>query len=361
MKFIDGINQLALEVKKKKDEEDNEAILKASLNFAKIEVGKSYFWKELKRDAELIVTPNYTSGLVSYTQNSRTVTGSGTVWTASMAGRYFKAANMSYWYRIAMVDASAQVLYLESAVIESSASSQTYQIWKRYYRVNSDIRLVLPDTTRNNLPLPFEVDGYDLTLTPYVNGTISATANSQTITGTSTAFFGNVYPGDLITIESDTYRIRSVDSDTQLTLTNKVVTAWNGKYSIESDTPYQADMSYTPSVYANYPYQLDGAFAPTQNTLTRYYYLRMLYPMVNDDDTTELSVKFDRCIMDFAKAEFKRLSDSPNWEKEFLIAQARLEKLKQDASLIFYPYQTFHPQVYAGNGRGAYRTKIVTR
>jgi len=347
MLFKEAQDQLGLEVKKDGGDSDISTKLKSSLNFAKIEVGKSFNWKELRRESELVIIPNYTTGTVSYTQDSRIVTGSGTNWTSAMVGRFFQAANTSYWYRIASV-ASATQLTLESPIIEASASGQTYEIWKKYYRVNSDIRVVLPDETKKDLPIPFTIEGYDPAATGYSTGIVIATKDSAILNGTGTAFLDNVFPGDLITIQAASYRVKAVDSDTQITMVNKATADFVGEYEISSESPYQAEFKGA-----------HGGATASEKVLTRYYYLRQLFHMVNDADSTELSVKFDRCILDFAKAEYRRLSDSPSWEKDYQIAQLRLEKLKMDSSLVWYPYRTFPPLVQQGMGRGDNRTIIT--
>lgn len=56
------------------------------------------------RDTNLIFD-DYTTGTVTFTNNSTTVTGVGTAWTAAMQGRYIVPANSDlfptgYWYRI---------------------------------------------------------------------------------------------------------------------------------------------------------------------------------------------------------------------------------------------------------------------
>ncbi len=67
---------------------------------------------------------DYTTGTVSVTQGETTVTGSGTAFTASMIGRWFKLDANGFWYRIADY-VSATELTLETAydgVTESGAS-----------------------------------------------------------------------------------------------------------------------------------------------------------------------------------------------------------------------------------------------
>jgi hypothetical protein len=70
---------------------------------------------------------DYTTGTVTVTENSTTVTGSGTSWTSAMDGRWFHVTNTDNWYRIATVN-NATSLDLETYYEEDSASTQTYTI-----------------------------------------------------------------------------------------------------------------------------------------------------------------------------------------------------------------------------------------
>lgn len=70
---------------------------------------------------------DYTTGTVTVTANSASVTGSITVWTSAMIGRYFQTTNDGNWYRIATVP-SATSLTLESVFEGSTASGEAYTI-----------------------------------------------------------------------------------------------------------------------------------------------------------------------------------------------------------------------------------------
>jgi len=88
---------------------------------------------------EINTTPSYTTGTVSVTQDSTTVTGSETSWTSSMVGRYIKIADDDEYYEISSVDSSTQIT-LTSAYIGSTASGQSYTIYKIFYPLASDFK-----------------------------------------------------------------------------------------------------------------------------------------------------------------------------------------------------------------------------
>lgn len=69
---------------------------------------------------------DYTAGTVTVTNNSTTVTGASTVWTALMVGRWFTAIQDGYWYRI--TGASATSLTLEEAYQGTTGSALTYNL-----------------------------------------------------------------------------------------------------------------------------------------------------------------------------------------------------------------------------------------
>ena len=103
---------------------------------------------------------DYTTGTVTTTLNSATLTGSGTTFTAAMVGRSFKVADPNgdgMWYKIAAyVDATT--LTLENTYAGATAASLTYSIGElpdipeefheslvdyalfRYYRMRRDLR-----------------------------------------------------------------------------------------------------------------------------------------------------------------------------------------------------------------------------
>ena len=81
------------------------------------------------RDRNLTVA-DYTTGTVTVTQNSATITGSGTTFTANMVGRWFQVTTNtldSYWYRISAYT-SATVITLESVYEGASGSGLSYKI-----------------------------------------------------------------------------------------------------------------------------------------------------------------------------------------------------------------------------------------
>lgn len=81
------------------------------------------------RDRNLTVA-DYITGTVTVTQNSATITGSSTTFTANMVGRWFQVTTNtldSYWYRITSFT-STTVIVLESVYEGASGSGLSYKI-----------------------------------------------------------------------------------------------------------------------------------------------------------------------------------------------------------------------------------------
>lgn len=78
------------------------------------------------RDRSL-TTADYTTGTCSVTNNSQTVTGSGTTWTSAMVGRWFKFNTNGYWYRVSAFTSTTEIT-LESVYEGPTAAGGTYLI-----------------------------------------------------------------------------------------------------------------------------------------------------------------------------------------------------------------------------------------
>ena len=115
---------------------------RVNLSYKEIGNNTDVIWPYLKRTRDLLTAANYTTGTVTITQDSRTIRLSGGTWTDSMVGRYFKPQGSGNWYRI-IAFVSASELTLEQPIIESSASGQTYTIWKRFYYFPSEVNFVI--------------------------------------------------------------------------------------------------------------------------------------------------------------------------------------------------------------------------
>lgn len=343
MKFGKAEVQLSLEIGVTLQAEKSDLKLRSALNFAKIHIGKYERWRHLVvSNHEMTVVPDYDTGTASIINGSRTVTlGSGAAPTSAFKGRFFSHQKGSFPYEIRSV--SGQNLILKTPIAEDSASGLTYVVQKVYYRLPSDVRLILPDQTQWNKPTIIEVAGYDEYVTDYSVGQITLTKGSKTATFTvGTAMFDNAFSGDILEIQSWDYRVRTVISDTEITMVNRAMDNYSGKYILKSETPYKG--------------KLVGVGKSDDEFIVRFDYIRSLYPMVSDDDDTELPVEFDRAILDWAKGEYKRMPpETADWVNDMNIAQRQLQKLAVDTTLTVQSAELFQPAIPAGMGRGGVR------
>lgn len=103
-----------------------------------IDAGQAYLWPtpsvstntiafNIKIMPKDLTNADYTTGTVSVTNGSPTVTGSGTTFTAAMVGRYLQLTADGYWYKI-LSYTSATVITLEKNYGGSTATGASYTI-----------------------------------------------------------------------------------------------------------------------------------------------------------------------------------------------------------------------------------------
>lgn len=346
MLFSQAQKKLASEVTKTAADTETSDKIKNALNFGKSEVMKYSLWRHLEvPNNELVTVPQYTTGTATVVTDSRTVTISGGTVSAGFQGRFFITEKSTVQYEIISVSTSLNQLTLKTPIIEDSGT-YTFTVWKKYYRVPSDVRIILPDDGTDGMPTPLEVHGYD-DYSSDLTIAVTVTDGSNVLTGSG--FIDNVFPGDMIIIQDKVYRVRQVQSDSQIKMVNISDSNYSGNATFKSETPYKALIKGYSSVA--------GGFVlsdPTLTTIIPYSYIRTLFDMVNDNDDTELPHYFDRVILDFAKAEFGRMTNSPGWQTDLTVAQLRLEKLELNKELVWQSRQTFSHYIPYGMGRGRY-------
>ena len=344
------------------DDSDIRSKLKSYFNLAYREIAKTYFWEHLKRTGEFVAIPNYTTGTATITKNSNVVTGSGTVWTAAMQGRYFQPQDSDNWYRIAYVS-SVTELILESGVTEDSASSRTYDIWKRFNYLHSEVRVLLTiddlnivgrqlnaalqsgwyntrqkmrSFSQHSFYQPFTVYGADPYKLSYTTGTSSITKDQNLLTGTGTAFLANVGRGDIIKISSEFNRVLRIESDTRIIMTNYSLTTFDGTHEFIKDNPLGIQLHATIDT----------------NVIVPYTYHKRVFDLNNEDfDRTELPDDFNLAILDRAQALKMKDDNNDKWTIVLQESVARVEGLRKDHRVWRPPYLQFTPTIQTGNGR----------
>jgi len=273
------------------------ALAKDWTNRAYLDFNGKFPWPWALNRFSFQTVPNKTAGTVSVTQGSRTVTGSGTAFSTDDEGQVFLLKNeKDNKYIILKVNSSTELLLEQPYTLESK-SDQLYIIHHKYYILASEAQNVydmyverdklryadlrdfdakFPDSQERGIPLHWTRWGRDYKIRTHSAGTITIEAESRTVIGVSTNFLGNVQPGDLI-IATETYHVKSVDSDTQISL-------------IEIVTTDRTNVSYTSESKAAPIIWIDGA--PVDITTIEYLYKRRTYPMQGDTECPNVDRQF---------------------------------------------------------------------
>lgn len=346
MLFSTGIEFLSRILTKTPTDKETEDKIKQALNVAKVEIGKAAFWQQLLvPNNELLIIPKYTTGKASITKDNRVVTlTDGAVVIDGFKGRFFSSPKTERGYEIADVNTVANTLTLKTPIIEDTEAGIEFSIRKKFYRLPSDILAVLPDNSRSDGNPGIEIEGYDEYQENYTTGTITLTKDSATFTGTGTAFFDNVFSGDIIEAGANVYRVKRVKSDTVGIMLNRAIDNFSGTYVIRSDTPYKGKLKGV-AIHGD----------QTEKSIFKFSYIRSLYYMVHPNDDTEFPTQFDLAILDFAKGEFGRMAGTgqgASWQQDLGLADARLRKLMLDRKLVYEPFTQFKMYIPAGMGRG---------
>lgn len=314
------------------------ANVKRWLNAALKDLQGRYRWHWLEKSDRFQTINVYTTGSVSVTINSRTVTGSGTAWTSAMVGRYFNCTANNNWYRIIAVG-SVTSITLDKPYIDGTLSSAGYYIWKKYYSLNTDVKSLLDvhiegwrqglsrmptkggasrySTYFIGIPSAYWEAEDEKLVTTYTTGTVTGTVNTRTLTGAaSPSWLDNIRPGDSITIGTYTYHVESVDTDTQITLVEKLVAAVSAgtSYSALRERIKQIVLNYTPDVANNVTYS----------------YIKQIYDLQNDSDIPDLPEKWHYTLILAAKwlsASYLDETREGQWWQEY---EAKLGQMRRE-------------------------------
>lgn len=259
-------------------------------------------WDANYKEAELALSPIEQTGTVAFTQNSRTVTGSGTAFTSAMKGYSIKGADGAFYQISAYVSATS--LILKSLYQGATGSTGTF-IWQSDYelcpevltvggfidyQLNGVMRETWPRNMQDsfgNLSYPtipdvYTVVGRNALTVMYSTGTLSVAINTNTWTGVGTAWMSNVKPGMTLIVGSYTYHIKSVNSDTELeTYQLAVVVVSALTYNIYSKNTVKIRFKL-----------------PTTQRLVKYWYWAKDYPLINDNDEDWIAEMFPKVIID---------------------------------------------------------------
>lgn len=114
-------------------------------------------FRHLRELGAVVVPATYSTGTIAATRDSAAVTGTSTVWTAALQGRYLRIK--TNWYRVQAV-VSATSLVLATPYTEETVTSATYKIIAKQIPLSPDARWI--SNTLVNPRMRWPLDKYSL-------------------------------------------------------------------------------------------------------------------------------------------------------------------------------------------------------
>lgn len=287
--YVDGIAQ-------RKREQDT--LIKQALREAQDEIVAAHRWPFMMTSGAFFTVDAYETGTVTVTNGSRTLTGASTTFTRLMVGRKFRLTRTSPVYVVSGFT-STTVLTLDRPYDGSTASTQAYLIYQDEYLLPADLEVskLFRDQSGPQTVDHWDVSDFDLrwpetnatgrtaivlhtgrTLLPFTHqtGTISLDSGSRTVTGSSTSWLTTpqgLSRGSELRVGTAVYHVRSVDSDTQLTLYETATATVSGSsdWAVVLNNP----------VVQVWP-------EPDSNRQVLFRYYRKAQPLVADSDTSDI-------------------------------------------------------------------------
>lgn len=264
-------------------------------------------WTFRNREYHFKLEPEVTTGTVSVTNGSNTVTFSSAVLTTSEhKGWYFRVVGDSptNWYRVNHVISTTQA-NIGPAYLGTTSGTATYELRKLDYNLPPEVDevilvKVLSDSgyvSTTDIPSisessPVMTEGSPMVVRIYESNPIASTYTTGTVTGTSgqtsltgassPAWLSNILPGDVLTISGNNYTVYEVLTDTAITLYNKLKTS-------PSATAYTATRSFVQRLRIYPP--------SDQSRTVMVLYRRKYHDLVNDADSNELLDRHESAVV----------------------------------------------------------------
>lgn len=279
-------------------ESKNNDLIKDSIRWSQDEILGAYDWSFMLTQGYIFTIAPYTTGTVTVTNGSTALTGASTTFTRNMIGRKFRLSDSAPMYVIVGYT-SATVLTLNKVYDGTTAATQTYSIFKDEYALPGDMDTSKLFRGQSNLISLLDIDPSDFDmLLPYsavkaaprvsmhigksivpltsVVGTVSITAGQSSLTGTSTTWLTvpeGLGRGSKVRLGSYLYTVKSVDSDTAITIYESALATVSGS----------SDWSFT----------LDNTLIqfwpiPDSNYEIPFRYYRSGQPLIQDYDTPDV-------------------------------------------------------------------------
>lgn len=124
----------------------NTSISRAQKEF--MNYGDWGFLQQYQGNVYIPIVAVYSTGYVSVTSGSQTITGTGTTWTADMVGRYFRVSDQETYEIQAFVSTTSLTLQIPYQGTTNVAGTATYEIMKRFYALPLNYHSIVTDTAK---------------------------------------------------------------------------------------------------------------------------------------------------------------------------------------------------------------------
>ena len=257
----------------------------------------------LMSDGVLEMVAPYTTGTVTATQGSKTLTGSGTTFTSAMVGRKIRVGDENTYYRIAAFVSTTEIT-LENNFVDDTEAGLSFSLYKDEYKLPADLDnyKVFQQIKNQQSIIDIEPTAFDIfepspksegnpdfsilhgsKLDTDSTGTVAGTTGGSTITGTNTTWTSleGLGRGTVITVGTNTFVVKSVDSDTQLTIYQNITSDFSGT---------------TPVILLD-NFIIQFFQIPSELELIPFKYQRIPYPLVDDQDVPDLPDRWHHILV----------------------------------------------------------------
>ncbi len=265
-------------------------------------------WGFLEQITDRVYIPlqaPYTTGTVTVTQDSKTITGAGTTWTRDMEGSFFSLDNKAFYEIRSFVSTTSLTLAIPYQ--DDNAAGETYSILKRFYPLPLDFvkpsaveaKLMFPGTNSENVvaysrnasfvdqiqtgvPRWFSVIGNTRRTNYYDTGTatIATTANLSTATINAGSL-----PDDIVDRE---FRVRGESN-------GYFISVRNSSAAMQFYNPYVNPLDQTSAIsaatYAITPKEtllIGFSHIPDQRYVFAMPYIKRIPDMLLDSDVSPI-------------------------------------------------------------------------
>lgn len=255
-------------------------------------------WSFKSRGWSIRTYDQINSGTVNVANGSNSITLSSSLLSAPYVGAYFRVLGSvpESWYRIVAQGSTTATLDIPYQGTTNAAAF--YEIRKLDYLIPSELAgqvkmtdsqsreitvesvLTKPTLMPSSRGCPYRAVVWtdDPIGTTYTTGTISGTVDTRTVTGSGTFWLSNVTAGDQleVAVASTTYKyqVRSIESDTSLTLYQFLRVAVSAGTSYTVRNQFGRVARFSPTADDEYNISIYGS--------------RHIYPLAHDNDTDEL-------------------------------------------------------------------------